>query len=666
MQYTKLIWRDGEPYSERFDDIYYSSEQGESISGQSEFNHVFFMNNGLPQRWQGDSDFVVAELGFGSGLNCLLTIREWLKHIAETGQKKTLHYIAIEKHPFSAEDIKRLHERHAGLVSLCDELTDNYPPAIAASHSRRLFSGRVVIHYKFMDAYIALSDESLNVDAWYLDGFSPANNPELWSQRLFERLSKNSRVAATCSTYTAAGFVKRNLQAAGFDVNKVKGHGKKRDMLVARLNQQSSEPLRYTDKPWFSRTLVADDPAEPLPMRHSAIGPSAVKRATIIGSGIAGLSLAYALIHRGFSVTVIDNHDDMAKKSSENLAAIVYPRLSLDNDIDTEFYISAFCYAIYLIKLLQRNHQEKFWFGGGVLQSIDEKRIVSILDKFDFSDDYISVVRDSLPKSIQNENKVFVEYKMAGTVFPGKLCAAIKKQCGEDLTIIHKKITDVKHDGDLWSCMAEGETIDQAEVLIIANGSETDGLRITEMLPVESVRGQMIELDETSRSDKISEAVNAEVYVTPVMDGKHYVGGTYARGNDNPEIDERDTDDLLCSVDTIFPGVFKRSDCCKQWVGFRAMSKDRVPVVGAVPDETFFREEYADICNGDVKKTYRAALNRRGLYVSVAHGSRGFTSSFLSAEIIAAQITGEPSPVSKTVLDYLNPSRFIVNDLKRG
>jgi len=88
MQYTNLIWRDGQPYSERFDDIYYSSDEGEVVSGESEFQHVFFRHNGLPERWQGRENFVIAELGFGSGLNCILTIREWLKHSANSKKKK--------------------------------------------------------------------------------------------------------------------------------------------------------------------------------------------------------------------------------------------------------------------------------------------------------------------------------------------------------------------------------------------------------------------------------------------------------------------------------------------------------------------------------------------------------------------------------------------------
>ena len=209
MQYTNLIWRDGQPYSELFDDIYYSSNAGEVISGESEFQHVFFKHNGLPERWQERSNFVIAELGFGSGLNCILTMREWLKHCTECNEEKTLHYIAIEKHPLSAATIVDLISRYPELKQFCDELVKNYPPAIETTHSRRLFNNRVVIHFKFMDVCHALENHKLNVDAWFLDGFSPAKNPDMWSQELFFQIVLNSSEGSTCSTYTSAGWVKR-------------------------------------------------------------------------------------------------------------------------------------------------------------------------------------------------------------------------------------------------------------------------------------------------------------------------------------------------------------------------------------------------------------------------------------------------------------------------
>ncbi len=658
MQYTKLIWRDGQPYSERFDDIYYSSDEAEAVSGENEFQHVFFRHNGLPERWQARDDFVIAELGFGSGLNCILTIREWLKHCESSNRGKTLHYIAIEKYPLAAEAIAELIAGYPELKPFCDELLENYPAAVEATHSRMLFNNRVVIHFKFMDVSKALCNEQLNVDAWFLDGFSPAKNPDMWSPVLFENIANNSHDGATCSTYTAAGFVKRNLQAAGFVVNKVSGFGKKREMLVALLsaeqsNKQKSLSLKYKDKPWF-------EPAQKK--------PGSKKQATVIGAGIAGLSLAYSLIRRGWQVTIIDKDGDHQKQASSNPAPIVYPRLSVNNDVDTEFFIAAYCHALHVFKLLQKKSKQKFWFDEGLLQRMDEKRITQIINKFRLNNDFVSVDDNANAESftVMKEGEVVVNYASAGVVLPAILCDVLKNECGEKLTIIEAKIDSVSYEGKKWQCLQRYRLINESEILIVANGTNINDLSIPSKFPVERIRGQVVTLDETKISCRIKKTLNADVHITPAINGKHYLGATYVKGCARSDICQEDNRELLESLDKVYPGIFKTSDYHDAWVGFRTVSKDRVPVVGAVPDESFFKNNYADICHGNTRKAYPAARYLPGLYVSAAHGSRGFTSSFLSAEIVAAQLQGEPLPVSRRVRDYLSPSRFIVNHLKRG
>jgi tRNA 5-methylaminomethyl-2-thiouridine biosynthesis bifunctional protein len=668
MQYTKLIWRDGQPYSEIFDDIYYSSDKNEGISGENEFQHVFFRHNGLPERWQRRGDFVVAELGFGSGLNCILTIREWLKHCEQSGDDKTLHYVAIEKYPLSPESIIELVSRYIELKPFCDELVDNYPPAIEASHRRQLFDNRVVIHFKFMDVCDALDDADLKVDAWFLDGFSPAKNPDMWSQSLFEGIAKNSRDGATCSTYTAAGFVKRNLQNAGFTVNKVSGYGQKREMLIAELpavqsNNESKLLLKYKNKPWFVPPLQ-----EPVP----------VKNATVIGAGIAGLSLAYAMVKRGWVVTVIDQHGDDQVEASSNPAPVIYPRLSIDHDVDTAFFTAAYCYALYIFKSLQGKSQQRFWFDDGLLQLMNYRRITQIIDKFRFNADFLSITdelvsgestadKSKAGESIQgrSEGSVTVSYPSAGVVLPAILCDVLKNECGENLNIIAAEVTDIKYDGKKWQCMHDDDLLKENEILIIANGTRINDLGLSLDFPVEPIRGQVVELNENKASKIIKKILNADVHITPAINSMHYLGATYTKRCETIEVSSDDNRRLLQSLDKIYPGIFKEDDVSNSWVGFRTMSKDRVPIVGAIPDEAFFNKEYADICHGNTTKAYQSARYLKGLYISAAHGSRGFTSSFISAEIIASQLAGEPSPVNKKILDYLSPSRFIVNNLKR-
>lgn len=656
MRYTNLIWRDGQPYSEMFDDIYYASNEGEDISGESEFKHVFFNNNGLPARWQTDDDFVIAELGFGSGLNCLLTIREWLKHLSETKQRKTLHYIAIEKYPLAPETIVELISRYPELKFYCDELVRNYPPAVETTHSRRLFSGSVVIHYKFMDVVDALEGEPLNVDAWYLDGFSPANNTAMWSEQVFLQLAKNSCTNSTCSTYTAAGYVKRNLISAGFSVSKVSGFGKKREMLVARYEKSEDKVYKFKDKPWF----------------HLPIKPTIENnKAIIIGAGIAGLTSAFALIQRGWKVTIIETHGAIAKEASSNPVALVYPRLSVNNKTDTDFYVAAFCYALHALAKLQNKYTQQFWFDCGLLQLMDRERLSAIQENYQFSDEVMSISDIATDTTaVSDIEQVFVDIKNAGYVLPEVLCRTLVEECGDHLVVKRAEIDSIVQVDSRWRCFSGTQSIDEAEILIVANGVSLNKLHGLMTFPVESVRGQVISLRTKSLSDNVTRCQNTGVYLTPQIKGQHYLGASYTRANDSLVADSEDIERLLSKLRVHSSGVagvpdFDKADVVDSWVGFRAMSQDRAPIVGAIPDVMFYEKEYEDIRHGNVIKKYEAAHHLGGLYITAAHGSRGFTSSFLSAEILAAQIHGEPLPVSKSICDYLSPSRFIVNELKR-
>jgi tRNA 5-methylaminomethyl-2-thiouridine biosynthesis bifunctional protein len=202
-------------------------------------------------------------------------------------------------------------------------------------------------------------------------------------------------------------------------------------------------------------------------------------------------------------------------------------------------------------------------------------------------------------------------------------------------------------------------------VLIVAGGTAINETGLPVEFPVEAVRGQVTVLNANSTSSTIKKTLNAEVHITPMIDGKHYLGATYTRKNTNAAVEREDDLSLLGSLDRIYPDMFKEDDISTSWAGFRTISRDRVPIVGAVPDMEFFNDEYSDIRHGNNARSYRPARYKEGLYISAAHGSRGFTSSFISAEILASLIEGSPVPVNRKVLDYLNPSRFVVNDLKR-
>ncbi|MEL7429079.1 MAG: tRNA (5-methylaminomethyl-2-thiouridine)(34)-methyltransferase MnmD [Pseudomonadota bacterium] len=218
-----IEWRDGSlPVSTRFDDPYFSREDG-----RAETDHVFIRGNHLDDRWPEMTQCVIAELGFGTGLNYLETVRQWL---ALKRSNATLHFISFEQYPMVRKEMERALSNWPELDTLAEPLF-SYWETNTDKFELDLDDGvRLTVH--FGDANILLPKLSFKADAWFLDGFSPAKNPELWNATLMKEVGSHCVADGTFATYTAAGFVKRNLQDSGFIVTKSPGFGRKRDMLT--------------------------------------------------------------------------------------------------------------------------------------------------------------------------------------------------------------------------------------------------------------------------------------------------------------------------------------------------------------------------------------------------------------------------------------------------
>ena len=218
-QSAQIAWRDGDlPVSTRFDDPYFSLQ-----GGLAETAHVFLQGNDLPARFR--DGFHVAELGFGTGLNLLAALHLW----RATGQAGQLHFTTFEAYPMSAPEMLRAQSAFPDLSRLSEELAPFWaenPNGFALPDLRfTLVRG---------DARVTLPQWQGKADAWFLDGFSPAKNPEMWGEDLLQQVGQHTAPDGTAATYTAAGFVRRGLQAAGFDVTRQQGYGSKRHMTVAR------------------------------------------------------------------------------------------------------------------------------------------------------------------------------------------------------------------------------------------------------------------------------------------------------------------------------------------------------------------------------------------------------------------------------------------------
>ncbi|MDE4455019.1 tRNA (5-methylaminomethyl-2-thiouridine)(34)-methyltransferase MnmD [Psychrobacter sp. DAB_AL62B] len=301
------------PVSGEFGDVYFSH-----ADGLAESRHVFLAHNQLPERLANLAPkqcFTVAELGFGTGLNFLATWQLWRQLRADQPHLATarLHFITTEKHPIPLTDLTQILARWAQrapeLAELIEELLANYPPLIAGCHRLNFFADNITLDIWLGDAGDSLASLGFEtviqrpyIDAWFLDGFAPSCNETLWADSIFTQMQRLSRAGTTAATYSCAGIVKRGLQAHGFAIKKVKGFGRKREMLTAVM----TEPLQLDDQP----TLYTY--------------PS---HTVVIGAGIAGLLTAWTLANRGINVTILDKGAPLSGASG-NPRALLAPNMT--------------------------------------------------------------------------------------------------------------------------------------------------------------------------------------------------------------------------------------------------------------------------------------------------------------------------------------------------
>lgn len=221
-----LEWQDGQPYSTRFGDVYFSSD-----SGLEESRHVFLRGNRLAERFAAlpaGQSFVIGETGFGTGLN-FLCAWQLFERVAPSDAK--LDFFSVDKFPLQTDELRTALALWPELHAYAEALLAHWPQRESGWNRWSFAGGRVRLMPAFCDVAEALPEMSGNVDAWFLDGFSPSKNPEMWAQAVLDSIARASRTGATLATYTCAGWVRRGLRQAGFAVEKTAGFGRKREML---------------------------------------------------------------------------------------------------------------------------------------------------------------------------------------------------------------------------------------------------------------------------------------------------------------------------------------------------------------------------------------------------------------------------------------------------
>ncbi|WP_314068253.1 bifunctional tRNA (5-methylaminomethyl-2-thiouridine)(34)-methyltransferase MnmD/FAD-dependent 5-carboxymethylaminomethyl-2-thiouridine(34) oxidoreductase MnmC [Campylobacter showae] len=689
MKSARVVFKDGIPFSPEFDDIYFNAD-GPIAQSEYVFNSVF------DEIWEKKSEFNVLETGFGAGLNFLCAFKRF------KNSDKFLNFVSIEKTPIDRDDLAKIYANFSELEDVSSKLLDAYPPLICGFHRLNL-SPNVTLTLCFGDVDEVLDELSFIADAVFMDGFAPAKNEAMWSERVCAKIANLCAPGAAVCTYSASGALKRALQNSGFEVNLLKGYGKKREMLRAKFigERQAGSEI------WFSRF----DPA-------ATIAP---KTALVIGGGVAGCVCAFKLRKRGLKVTIAEKRGDIALNGSGNHCGILMPLITKPTVNLGRMHMNAFLQAA---RFYERNlGAEEIEFCGATDYAYEQKTLERFYEwrEFDSDNGIFELKFDDEPYA-----SAFI-FKGA-KARPRKMCKAASAGIK---TLLNCEFTgfETLEGGAVRAHFKDGQIID-ADVLVLAIGGESMDFFADYDIRLSSVRGQVTHIAPAVLTPA---PFSAKGYVCPPAQGVQVIGATYDRNLFLDEPRSSDDEKNLADVAEFLDGKFAEkerlnlnigrdgdaenlnrletsrndinlsknmdlraettddsaltqdasnltasenlsNDTIKtpqnvriigSKVGYRSYSGDRFPLIGRLYDEDFYKDTYKSLLwtKGKSNPHPKYVPN---VYVSTAHGSRGLCTAVLGAELICDLVFDRPLCIEKSLFDELHLARFLVRKLKKG
>ena len=593
---SDAVLTDGVLRSSRFGDIYFSTE-----GGLAETRHVFLNGTGLSKRLETGLPLIIAETGFGTGLNFLAVCAE----VVRTKSPSRIDFISVEGCPPARDIVGEALSGFPELAAWREDLLRQWPRRWLGVHHMTFLDGQVHLHLHYGQAEQVLPTLDFSADIWFLDGFSPAKNPEIWSRHICQQVARLCAYQARLASFTVAAAVRTGLSEAGFTVQKAPGFGRKRDMLTAS----------------YEKGFRRDKPVQP-------------KDVVVIGGGIAGCAVAGALDALGLKVTILDAADKAGAGASGNPAGIVVPFLTVGDMISSRLSISC------LADTRKYLEQHDLIISDGVISLDHDERKASRQKK---------LADQGFPPDLAVYKQPAELSAISGLPLPApgllfETGAVIRpQQLAHQLAsgvrrVYNAKLAEISGAAGQWEAVCADGRRFTAEHIVFCVGSDLPALLQlagTDLGPCQITSGQLSYLPATTELAAARMALNYSGYLTPVIQACQYLGA----GSD-PSADSTVTEaGHLHNLQLMPSDLRDLAGHHKKWRGRtsrRLAYPDRLPVAGPLGP---------------------------GLSVVSALGARGLTLARLIGKSVACQIAGRPPILPYQMMAALDPKRFFEKTL---
>jgi len=575
------------------------------------FRSASFTDDALRRHWRGQAIYTILQTGCSDGF-----LQAWaaLREQADADNPQRLHYLLLDAAPPTAQQWRAM----ASTKALAGELADAWPPLTPGYHRLLLEQGRVMLTLIIGDIAASLAQVDARIDLFLLQDDAGWTAPQL---KRLARLAAPRAQLRMGAWHATAG----ELAAAGFTRDED-------DKLTAHFTPRWKVPGR----------AVPQD-----------------RRALVIGAGLAGSAACEALAARGWQVTLIERHAHAAQEASGNLAGVYMPAISRDDNPTARLTRAAFLFA-------QQAWARAGVFDGeqdhgnacGVLQVARDDAQADAFEQaarhWNYPHDYAQwwSAQDATSRLGMPTGSGWF-FPRGGWLRPAAVCEAMLRACGDRLqSHFGKEVSSLRRVDGLWQALdAHGEVIAAAPVVILANGMQSAGLMQAAALPLQAIRGQVSHVPAAALPD-LPFVLCGDGYLTGAVDGLVSVGASYDRDDGDTALRADSHAGNLDKLRQLLPGVSPDIDPDRLpgRVGFRCVSADRLPLVGALPDQA------ALAAGGEVQ--LRDAPRWPQLYALLAYASRGLIWAPLAAEIVACALEDEPAPLGKDLLALLDPARF--------